>query len=136
MCGVRPTIRTLAESAATCGGGASGTGRVNPPQLRALIARGAGGDAAVSVVDVREPREFAAGHLADALNIPLGDLARRLAEIPRRAPVVFVCRSGVRSQTAAAIASADGFQDVADLEGGLIAWAAQIDPAIEVIASS
>ncbi len=148
VCGARPTIRTLADSAATCGGAiASGTERVNPQQLRALIARGAlgadgaggalgaGGDALVSVVDVREPHEFAAGHLAGALNIPLGELARRLAEIPRRAPVVFVCRSGVRSQTAAAIASGDGFQDVADLEGGLIAWAAQVDPALEVIAS-
>ncbi len=137
VCGAQPTIRTLADSVAACAeGAASGTERVNAQQLRALIMRGANGIAAVSVVDVREHHEFAAGHLAGALNFPLGELARRLAEISRRRPLVFVCRSGVRSQTAAAIAAGDGFENVADLEGGMLAWAAQIDPTITIVASS
>ena len=137
VCGAQPTIRTLADSVAACAeGAASGTERVNAQQLRALIMRGANGIAAVSVVDVREHHEFAAGHLAGALNFPLGELARRLAEISRQRPLVFVCRSGVRSQTAAAIAAGDGFENVADLEGGMLAWAAQIDPTITIVASS
>lgn len=135
VCGARPTIRTMADSAAACVTPAADTERVSPQQLRSLMMGAAGGNAAVSVVDVREPGEFTAGHLTGAVNIPLGDLARRIAEIPRQAPVVFVCRSGVRSLTAAAIGSDGGLQDVADLEGGMLAWAAQIDPAIEVVPS-
>ena len=100
--------------------------------LQALLARAARGGPAVTVVDVREPREFGAGHLADALNIPLGELPRRCAEIPLEFPAVFVCRSGVRSRAACELAAAAGVRSPIQLEGGLLAWAALVDPALQV----
>jgi rhodanese-related sulfurtransferase len=104
---------------------------LQPQQLRELLEDG-GGAAHITVVDVREPREFAAGHLAGALNIPVGDLPRRGAEIPLEFPVVFVCRSGVRSRAACELVAGAGIQDPASLEGGMLAWAAQIDPEMRV----
>ncbi len=49
------------------------------------------------LIDVREPREFAAGHLPGAVNMPMSELGRRLAELPADATAVFMCRSGGRS---------------------------------------
>jgi len=55
---------------------------------------------------------------------PLRELAGRVAElgVGREAPVVVVCRSGVRSSTAAAILTSLGFEDVSNLKGGMLAW--------------
>jgi rhodanese-related sulfurtransferase len=86
----------------------------------------------VAVVDVREPLEFSAGHLRGAVNIPLASLSQRLVEIPPHSAVVFVCRSGNRSQAACEVAARAGRSELADLEGGMLAWAAMIDPAMTV----
>jgi len=84
------------------------------------------------LVDVREVHEFSAGHLEGSVNIPLGELPRRLAEIaPHDAPV-FICRSGGRSLAACELALRAGIAAPANLEGGLLAWAAEIDPALRV----
>jgi len=67
------------------------------------------------VVDVRTPREYAAGHYAGALNIPLQELERRLSEVgPLTKPVVVYCRSGSRSASAKKILVKAGFKDVTD----------------------
>ena len=84
-----------------------------------------------AVVDVREPREFSASHLPGAMNIPVGELHSRMGSLPK-GRVVFVCRSGARSLTAAALASRAGVEDIAHLEGGLLAWARDVDPTFEV----
>ena len=132
VCGTRPTIRTLADSAAEHPALARGPCRgLQPQQLRTLL-DGASGHVHITVVDVREPREFAAGHLAGAVNIPVRDLERRGAEIPLEFPVVFVCRSGARSRAACELAAGAGVQDPASLEGGMLAWAALIDPEMRV----
>lgn len=130
VCGTRPTIRTLADSAAEHPALAP-CRELQPQQLRALL-DDAGGHVHITVVDVREPREFAAGHLAGAMNIPVGDLQRRGAEIPLEFPVVFVCRSGTRSRAACELAAGAGVHDPASLEGGMLAWAALIDPEMRV----
>jgi len=83
-------------------------------------------------VDVREPREFAAGHLHGSVNIPARDLPQRLAEFLPNMPLVFVCRSGGRSRIACELAVRAGFQKVADLDGGVLAWAASVDPDMTV----
>jgi molybdopterin/thiamine biosynthesis adenylyltransferase/rhodanese-related sulfurtransferase len=86
------------------------------------------------LVDVREPEEFATGHLAAALNVPLGELpgelAPRGARLPRDGTLVFMCRSGVRSLKAGAFARRAGIADALQLEGGLLAWQANIDPSL------
>lgn len=73
------------------------------------------------LVDVREPREVAAGSLPGAVNIPLGELASRLAEIDRDRRVVLLCRSGNRSGQAAELLTAVGYSDVVNLAGGMLA---------------
>jgi adenylyltransferase/sulfurtransferase len=84
-----------------------------------------------AIIDVRASREFSASHLAGATNIPVGELQSRIGSLPKGL-VVFVCRSGARSLTAAALASRAGVEDVAHLEGGLLAWSRDVDPAFEV----
>ena len=74
------------------------------------------------LIDVREPDEWAAGHVAGATHIPLGDLAARLAEVPRDRPVLLFCRSGNRSGKATAFLRQHGFGQAANVEGGIIAW--------------
>ena len=133
VCGTQPTIKTLADTAAQCPALARGPcARLQPQRLRALLEDASHGGAGITVVDVREPREYAAGHLAGALNIPVADLSRRGAEIPLEFPVVFVCRSGGRSQAACELAAGAGIQNPANLEGGMLAWAALIDPEMKV----
>ena len=132
VCGTHPTIKTLADSAGAQP--ARGPCRdLKPQQLRDLLDAARSGTP-LTLVDVREPGEYAGGHLAGALNIPVGDLPRRRAEIPLEFPVVFVCRSGSRSRQACELAAGAGIQDAASLEGGLLAWAATIDPEMKVAA--
>jgi rhodanese-related sulfurtransferase len=78
---------------------------------------------AVQVVDVREHDEWRAGHIDGATHIPLGALASRVAELDRDKPIVTICRSGHRSMAAAQALKGAGFSDVANMEGGMIAWA-------------
>ncbi len=131
VCGSKPAIRTLADSVAHGSAPRGPCRAMQVPQLRALL-RDSAGPAHITVVDVREPREYAVGHLAGALNIPVADLPRRRAEIPLEFPVVFVCRSGTRSRAACELVAGTGIQEPASLEGGMLAWAAQIDPEMQV----
>jgi rhodanese-related sulfurtransferase len=79
------------------------------------------------VIDVRSPAEYAAGHVADAINIPLAELAARLDEVPTERPVVTYCmmkhRGHSRGEQAAERLRAQGYQ-ASVLEGGLPAWEA------------
>ena len=76
------------------------------------------------ILDVREPDEFKGGHLLNAKLIPLGKLRERIGELERyrEKPVVVVCRSGQRSATACALLGKDGFAQVYNLSGGVMAW--------------
>ena len=80
---------------------------------------------AVAVIDVRGPDEFAGplSHIADARNVPLPELARRIAELgPLTMPIVLVCKTDKRSARAAAMLDAAGFRDVLVLRGGMMRW--------------
>ena len=78
------------------------------------------------VVDVREPVEFAAWAIPAAVNIPLGELAGRVSEVPADRDVVTVCATGSRSSSAAEILSRTG-RKVANLAGGMAGWATTYD---------
>jgi rhodanese-related sulfurtransferase len=78
----------------------------------------------VAIVDVREPEEFAGGHIPGSINIPQCDLALRLAEIAPETPTLVVCRAGARSYKAAQFLAERGCPLVASLRGGVEAWAA------------
>jgi phage shock protein E len=72
-----------------------------------------------TVIDVRSPGEFAAGHLADALNIDAeaADFRERIASLDPEAPYLLYCRSGRRSAIAAGIMAEAGFTDIVDAGG-------------------
>ncbi len=76
------------------------------------------------VLDVREDKEFAAGHLPRARNIPLKELAQRVDEIAKfkERAVVLTCRSGPRSSAAGRVLKRAGFTTVYQLKGGVSAW--------------
>jgi rhodanese-related sulfurtransferase len=78
------------------------------------------------VVDVCEAGEFAAGHIAGAKNIPLGDLEAKLAGAVKNKtlPLILVCQSGARSGRALATAKKLGYDNAQSLGGGLKAWTA------------
>jgi glyoxylase-like metal-dependent hydrolase (beta-lactamase superfamily II)/rhodanese-related sulfurtransferase len=82
--------------------------------------RGRPSDAAV--IDVREPEEFAGGHVPGAANLPQADLATRLDEVPRGRPIFVICQGGFRSLRAAQFLAQRGFTDVASVKGGTEAW--------------
>jgi rhodanese-related sulfurtransferase len=75
----------------------------------------------VQVLDVREPHEWAAGHIEGALHIPMRQLESRVGELATDRRIVAVCRSGARSGRVAAALRAAGY-DAANLEGGMQAW--------------
>jgi adenylyltransferase/sulfurtransferase len=129
VCGDRPTITAPQDAPQLCTAEALASVRtVTAEQLCELIEEPGGH---IAIVDVREPREFAVARLPGAVNIPVGELQARMGALPR-GRVVFVCRSGARSLNAAALASRAGVEDIAHLEGGLLAWARDVDESFEV----
>jgi rhodanese-related sulfurtransferase len=90
--------------------------QVDPQSAARLIESGA------ALIDVRAADEYEAGHLAGARHVPLERLSAESAGIERNGPVVFYCRGGERSATAAAAFEESGF-DAHSIEGGLVAWA-------------
>jgi hydroxyacylglutathione hydrolase len=79
----------------------------------------AGHDA--TILDVRGRAEFASGHIPNALNIPLGELARRLDEVPE-GKVVVHCQGGSRSTMAASVLQRSGRSDIENMAGGFSEW--------------
>ena len=79
------------------------------------------------IVDVREAVEYDGplGHVPGSTHIPLGDLVKRAGELSKGSPVVTVCRSGSRSAQATVILRKAGFEDVANMAGGMLRWRAQ-----------
>jgi rhodanese-related sulfurtransferase len=91
-------------------------------EINVFEAKGAMDDGAI-LVDVREPAEWAAGHVEGARHIPLAQLGQRQRELPVGRPVITVCRSGARSARAATLLAGQG-REVSNLDGGMRAWAA------------
>ena len=105
------------------GGMASWPGRavghielVEPAAARRALLDGA------LAVDVREPDEYARGHIDGALHIPLGDLQSRVDEVPGDRPVVVYCGHGERASSAASLLERAGLEEVSNLNGGFEAW--------------
>ncbi|HEX7975958.1 MAG TPA: rhodanese-like domain-containing protein, partial [Anaerolineales bacterium] len=92
--------------------------QLNVEQLKALLGQS---KAQTYILDVRQPEEYREGHIAGAKLIPLGELGRRMQDLPRSREIVCVCHSGSRSSAAARQLAAAGYQ-VANLRGGMIAW--------------
>ena len=76
------------------------------------------------ILDVREDKEFAAGHIPKAKHIPLGKLSSRIQELNKhkKKPILVTCRSGQRSARACRMLKKAGFETVFNQAGGIIAW--------------
>ena len=81
------------------------------------------------VVDVREPDEYEAGHVAGAVPIPLGEVMARVGEVTRDEPVYVICAVGARSGKAAQFYRSQGI-DARNVAGGTKAWIQQGNPVI------
>ncbi len=73
------------------------------------------------VLDVRQPDEYRSGHIAGAKLIPLGELSRRIKELPQNREIVCVCASGSRSGSATRMLVGAGLNAV-NMKGGMFAW--------------
>jgi len=80
------------------------------------------GAAEYQLLDVRQPKEYEAGHLAGAILIPLKELPDRLGELDRNKPTIVYCAIGGRSKVAAQLLSGKDFASVFNLSGGIKAW--------------
>ena len=90
---------------------------LDPQKAQELISHGQ-----FDIVDVRETGEWSTGHLPGARHVPLGQLrASPKAALPRDG-IIFVCAAGVRSQTAAKLAEAEGLVNLFNLTGGTRGW--------------
>ena len=78
------------------------------------------------LIDVREPHEFDIANLGGTL-IPMGDVPDHIEEIAKDKPVVIHCRSGARSGRIIEYLESQGFDNLYNLKGGILAWADQID---------
>ncbi|GAA4214040.1 rhodanese-like domain-containing protein [Actinocatenispora rupis] len=98
-----------------------------PPHVPSIDADAVAEDSIV--LDVREPDEYAAGHIAAALHIPMGAVPDRLPELPDDVRLVVVCRSGGRSARVTAYLRQEGI-DAVNLEGGMKSWIAAGRPMV------
>jgi rhodanese-related sulfurtransferase len=91
-----------------------------------LLAREAAGDAALVVLDVRTPEEFAAGHVPGAINVPHDQVAGRLGELAglRDKDVVVYCKGGRRAALALEVLGRNGYTRLSHLDGDMQGWEA------------
>jgi len=133
VCGADPTLKELVDYEFFCGveGETSPSllepvRQVTPRELESRL----GEPDPPLLLDVREPWEWEIGNLAGqgAILIPYSEVESRLGELPRERPIVVYCQVGVRSALVAETLMRRGFETVAHLQGGYLAWATEVDP--------
>ena len=83
------------------------------------------------LLDVREPWEYEAAHIAGSKHIPIGDIPARFnQELDPEDHIVVVCHHGVRSMNVTAWLRQQGFENVQSLRGGIDRWSREIDPSV------
>lgn len=133
VCGDNPTVKQLIDYEQFCGitpqVKAADSGKVAPEleiSVTDLKSRLDKGD--IWLLDVREPREYEITRIAGSTLIPLGELPKRLDEIPKDRDVAVHCKSGVRSAKAVNLLKEKGFSRVQNVRGGILEWNARLDP--------
>ncbi len=137
VCGEHPTITKLIDYHQFCGVPQPGAqppvqeakvneGEIDVVELKSKMDRG---DKFV-LIDVREPHEYKICAIPGAKLIPLGEFPRHVNEFDPQADIVIHCRSGMRSAKACAVLKQNGFQNVRNVVGGILAWADKVDPSM------
>jgi rhodanese-related sulfurtransferase len=99
---------------------------ISPTELKARREAGTG----PLVVDVREKWELDVASIPDVLHIPMSEIPGRVGELDAGDEIVVMCRSGGRSMQVAQFLARNGFQSVANLTGGILAWSRDVDPSV------
>lgn len=99
---------------------------IDPPTLAARLKT----DNPAAILDVREPWEVQIASVQGATNIPLGEVTRRVAEIPKDRPLAVMCHHGGRSAQATAWLRSQGHDNAMNLAGGIDAWSRLVDPSV------
>lgn len=139
ICGPNATITALIDYEAFCSGANLGSHsheekKEEPAVIRemdsqTLSQRVQGGDRLV-ILDVRNPEEIEICRIAGSVVIPLPDLPRRVAELSAADEIVVHCKSGKRSLKAIEILQENGFKNLHNLTGGILAWIKDVDPTL------
>ncbi len=133
VCGTHPTVTALIDYDQFCGvapsqapaaASADAMNDITPLELKARIDAGT----RPFVLDVREPTEYQINRIPGSVLIPLGELPARVGELDPSIEIVTQCKSGVRSAKAASYLRQQGFTNVRNLTGGILAWVDQVDP--------
>jgi adenylyltransferase/sulfurtransferase len=135
VCGINPTVTKLIDYEQFCGiipespqekNMRNGIPQLSVKEYKRRIDSGED----LFLLDVREPYEYQIAQIGGTL-IPQNDVPNRLAEIPRDKEIVVQCRSGARSQRIAELLKQQGYTQVVNLAGGILAWADEIDPKVQ-----
>ena len=129
VCGESPIITEPIDYEAFCG--LKQQGQALPAITVHDLKRKLESNSSVLIVDVREPFEYEIARIEGSKLIPLSDLPERVGELDRRHEIVALCKSGVRSAQAVQFLQASGFTRSLNLEGGIDAWANEIEPTMQ-----
>jgi molybdopterin/thiamine biosynthesis adenylyltransferase/rhodanese-related sulfurtransferase/molybdopterin converting factor small subunit len=132
VCGDHPTVTGLIDYEQFCGVAPASAPAAKVPEITVeALKAGMDQHKKIWILDVREPREFEICRIPGSTLIPLGDLPKRLSEVPQGsdAPEVVVhCKMGGRSAKAVALLRDHGVTNARNLTGGILAWIDRIDP--------
>jgi adenylyltransferase/sulfurtransferase len=138
VCGPNPTVTRLIDYEEFCAGPSvpedpvlssasmHGAPEISVDELKAKRERGE----KFTLVDVREPREWAVSDLPDSVKIPLGSLPQSLDKLTPEDEIIVYCRSGARSANAVHFLMSRGYANAKNLVGGINRWAERIDPSL------
>ena len=134
VCGTHPTVTQLIDYQQFCGIAPSsiketslknGIPQITVHELKQRLDSGED----IFILDVREPFEYQIANIGGTL-IPLAQVPQRLNEIDRNREIVVQCKSGGRSQRIAEFLAQQGYPNVKNLAGGILAWSDQVDPKV------
>ncbi len=82
------------------------------------------------IIDVRERDEYRVAHMAEAQLMPMSEIRSRWQDLPRDEELVIMCHHGIRSAQVCAALTQAGFNRLTNMDGGIDAWAACVDPSV------
>jgi len=135
MCGDKPSITTLIDYEQFCGirgqeaaapTQAASDWEITVEELKKRLDR----DDKLFILDVRNPEEFQICRIPGSTLLPLPELPQRFKELNPDQEMVIHCKSGMRSLKATNFLRQQGFRNVKNLKGGILAWADRIDPSV------
>ena len=134
VCGPNADIKELIDYEEFCGvpghhaddTSAGADWDISPLEMKTRLER----DPGLLLLDVREPHELEIASIKGAKNIPLGEVAQRMAELDSAKDMVVFCKLGSRSARAIEILSSAGFKKMKNLKGGINAWAEEVDKSL------